>query len=204
MEAVPLRGEERQLTVAQYGARQRLEALAAAVAAALVVGASHLVRWLPPRARYLPADAITALVARVWGRQKIVAANFALALGLAPDDACARTLARASLRNFGHMAIDFLTARTMHGDELRRVVAVAGTPALRHGPRLAEPAPAGGLRAPTAAGPVPARSRSRGASRESCASAHGRWERATTMDRTSNTCALGHQRPGQSICTPGW
>lgn len=106
--------------------RQRAEQLAARAASALVVGASHGVRWLPSGARYLPADAITTLVGRVWRRRAIVAANFAAALGLAPDDPRARALAQTSLRNFGRMAIDFLTARTMSGEELRRAVTPVG------------------------------------------------------------------------------
>lgn len=106
--------------------RQRLEGAAAAVATALVVGASYAVRALPARTRYLPADAITAVVARVWRRGGLVAANFALALGLAPGDAHAQRLARASLRNFGRMAIDFLVARTMSREALRQRVSVSG------------------------------------------------------------------------------
>jgi lauroyl/myristoyl acyltransferase len=86
---------------------------------------SDAVRRLPPHLRYLPADAITLPLALVWARRRaVIERNFALMLGVSPSDPRVRTLARHSLQNFGRMAIDFLTVRTMTLQD----VAAWGTP----------------------------------------------------------------------------
>jgi phosphatidylinositol dimannoside acyltransferase len=95
---------------------------------ALVVGTSYIVRSLPRRVRYLPADAITLLVGRLWRRKAVVEQNFATVLGAAAVDDRAARLARASVRNFGRMAIDFLAACTMPADEVRSWVTPVGEP----------------------------------------------------------------------------
>ncbi|HEY7782371.1 MAG TPA: lysophospholipid acyltransferase family protein [Ktedonobacterales bacterium] len=92
----------------------------------LVVLVGAALRRLPPRVRYLPADAITAVVARVWGRGAVVERNFARVLGVPPRDPRARTLARRSLRNFGRMAIDFLASTAMSDAEVWRWVTPVG------------------------------------------------------------------------------
>jgi KDO2-lipid IV(A) lauroyltransferase len=75
---------------------------------------SDAVRRLPPRVRYLPADAITVPLALLWVRRRqVIERNFAVILGASPSDPRVRTLARRSIPNFGRMAIDFLTVRTM-------------------------------------------------------------------------------------------
>jgi lauroyl/myristoyl acyltransferase len=82
--------------------------------------ASEAVRHLPPRVRYMPADAITVPLALLWWRRRTVTAqNFAIMLGLSPADPRVRTLARHSMRNFGRMAIDFLMVRTMAARDTR-------------------------------------------------------------------------------------
>src|SRR5437764_7784865 len=75
---------------------------------------SDAVRHLPPRVRYLPADAIAVPLALLWSRRRqVTEQNFAIMLGVSPSDPSVRTLVRRSMRNFGRMAIDFLTVRTM-------------------------------------------------------------------------------------------
>jgi KDO2-lipid IV(A) lauroyltransferase len=94
--------------------------------AVLARGASHLLRAVPVPLRYAPADALTALLARVWADRRLVARNYAVITGLAPDHPVVRALAGRSLSNFGRMAVDFLAACTMPPDELLRWVTPVG------------------------------------------------------------------------------
>lgn len=74
---------------------------------------SGALRRLPRRVRYIPADAITIPLSYLWWtRLPIIQRNFAIVLGNEVIDSRARRLARASIRNYGRMAIDFLVART--------------------------------------------------------------------------------------------
>lgn len=96
-------------------------------ASGLMDAVSGGVRRLPQRARYLPADAITAqLTVPLLRRRPIIERNFAAILGAAPDDPRVYRLARLSIRNFGRMAIDFLAARTMSEAEVLRWITPAG------------------------------------------------------------------------------
>ena len=108
------------------------------LAEALLDLASALVRVCPPWLRYAPADLVTTVLAWLWpGVQRRALENFAIALRADPGDARVRQLARASLRSFGRMAIDFLWLRTVSPAEVARVTAVDGveslTAALRPG-----------------------------------------------------------------------
>ena len=87
-------------------------AVSLAVAARLMDGVSYALRLIPPRIRYLPADVFTVPLSYVW-RQRTIRANFATVLRAPADDEGVRRVARESIRNYGRMAIDFLTARTM-------------------------------------------------------------------------------------------
>lgn len=88
-------------------------------AAALMDATSRAVRWLPPPARYLPADAITLPLARVWAsRMPVIERNFATMLGAPVSHPRVRALARASVQNYGRMSIDFLAVRTMRDAEV--------------------------------------------------------------------------------------
>jgi KDO2-lipid IV(A) lauroyltransferase len=92
----------------------------------LVVLVGAALHRLPPRVRYVPADAITAVMARVWGRGAVVQRNFAHVLAAPPGDPRARALARGSLRNFGRMAVDFLASTAMTDAEVWRWVTPVG------------------------------------------------------------------------------
>jgi KDO2-lipid IV(A) lauroyltransferase len=81
---------------------------------------SHGLRRLPERGRYLPADAISSSLAAIWPRMRVIERNFAIMLGTSVNDPAAKELARRSVRNFGRMAIDFLTVRTMSDQEVLR------------------------------------------------------------------------------------
>lgn len=90
----------------------------------LMDGVSRGLRRLPDKHRYRPADAITAAITVMWSRRlPLTAQNFATALGLPADHPRVYHLARASIRNYGRMAIDFLMVRTMSADEVLRWVA---------------------------------------------------------------------------------
>jgi lauroyl/myristoyl acyltransferase len=90
---------------------------------------SDAVRHLPPRVRYLPADAITVPLAFLWSRRRTVTErNFAIMLGVSPADPRVRTLARRSMQNFGRMAIDFLVVRTMTARDVRAWGTPVGEP----------------------------------------------------------------------------
>ncbi len=80
----------------------------------LMDGVSRTVRALPARWRYLPADAVTVPIILLPSRRlPVIERNFATLRGVSTDDPRVRALARASVRNYGRMAIDFLAVRTM-------------------------------------------------------------------------------------------
>ena len=88
-------------------------------AAALMDGVSRVVRALPARYRYLPADLVTLPVIPLAARLRTtIERNYALALAAPITDPRVRRFARASVRNYGRMAIDFLAVRTMTPDEV--------------------------------------------------------------------------------------
>jgi KDO2-lipid IV(A) lauroyltransferase len=107
-----------------------LERWALDLATALMLATSRALRRLPPRVRYAPADAITAALARMWRRRRLVEEQFAVVAGLSAADPRVRDLARRSLRNFGRMAIDFLVSCTLSDAEVRRWVTPVGEPYL--------------------------------------------------------------------------
>lgn len=96
-----------------------LRRLSLSIAAWLMDGVSHSLRFLPPRLRYLPANAITFPLSYVW-RRRIISTNYATILRASPDDPGVRAIARESIRNYGRMAIDFLAARTMDPNDVAR------------------------------------------------------------------------------------
>lgn len=112
------------------GLRVRLADVALAGTGVLARGVSHLVRAAPVPLRYAPADAVTALLARVWLGRIYLKRNYATLTGLPADGPVVQALARRSLRNFGRMAVDFLAARAMRADELLRWVTPVGEPYL--------------------------------------------------------------------------
>lgn len=107
------------------------------VAARMLDVVSQGLRRVPPRVRYAPADVLTTPLARLWSRREIVARNFALMLDTSLGDPRVWHLTSASIRNFGHMAIDFLRTRTMPDEELMQRVTRVGEEAfhevLSHG-----------------------------------------------------------------------
>lgn len=103
-------------------------------AAALMDATSRGVRRLPARARYLPADAITLPLARVWAsRMPVIERNFATMLGAPVSHPRVRALARASVQSYGRMAIDFLAVRTMSDAEVLAWVSRDGEEHLQEG-----------------------------------------------------------------------
>ena len=99
-----------------------------ASATALVVGVSHALRAAPPSMRYLPADALTSVVGRIWPRMRVVRRNYARVLDLTGDDGRVHSIARTSVRNFGRMAVDFLASCTMNPEEIWRWVTPTAEP----------------------------------------------------------------------------
>ena len=88
-------------------------------ASALMDGVSRAVRALPARYSYLPSDLVTiALIVCASRLRATIERNYATALAVPVTDPRARRLARASVRNYGRMAIDFLAVRTMTPDEV--------------------------------------------------------------------------------------
>jgi len=80
---------------------------------------SHALRRLPAQRRYLPADAITSVLTLLWvQRLPLIKQNYATMLGLPDTHLRVQSLARASIRNYGRMAIDFLIVRTMSTAEV--------------------------------------------------------------------------------------
>src|SRR6185437_919342 len=88
-------------------------------ASLLMDSASKAARWLPPSARYGLSDALTALAAPFFlARRPAIARNYAAVLGALASPTRARRLARASVRNYGRMAMDFLAVRVMSDKEI--------------------------------------------------------------------------------------
>jgi lauroyl/myristoyl acyltransferase len=88
-------------------------------ASLLMDGVSKGVRALPPATRYGLADALTGPAAPLFlARRPHIARNYATVLGSARDGARARRLARAGVRNYGRMAMDFLAVRMMSDAEV--------------------------------------------------------------------------------------
>jgi phosphatidylinositol dimannoside acyltransferase len=108
--------------------RSRLRGASLRVAAVVMDLASRVLRWLPGPYRYLSADAITVPLSYVWPRRRVVEENYALMLGMPAQSSRVRTLARLSIRNFGRMAVDFLTVRTMAPHEVLAWASSQGVP----------------------------------------------------------------------------
>lgn len=83
-------------------------------------------RGMPPRLRYRLADAVTTPLALLWPRQRLIEANFARMLSEPARSPHVRALARASVRNYGRMAMDFLAVRTMPQRDVLRWASSAG------------------------------------------------------------------------------
>jgi lauroyl/myristoyl acyltransferase len=80
---------------------------------------SRGVRRLPLAQRYRLADSITSPLAWLWlTRSNVSAENFAVVLGAPRVTGYARQLARASIQNFGRMAMDFLAVCSMGDAEV--------------------------------------------------------------------------------------
>ena len=81
--------------------------------------ASSAVSATPTEKRYLVADAITSLIPLVAPRLfRRTQHNFARALDTDAAQPTMQRLARASIRNFGRMAVDFLWVRTLSDSEV--------------------------------------------------------------------------------------
>ncbi len=86
-------------------------------ASALMDVVSKGVHRLPPPVRYGLADALTGPAAPLFlARRPAIARNYATVLGA--SQARARRPARASVRNYGRMAMDFLAVRVMSDQEI--------------------------------------------------------------------------------------
>jgi KDO2-lipid IV(A) lauroyltransferase len=89
-----------------------------------VDAASAGVATIRAPSRYVLADAITAFVPLLAPRLfKRTQDNFIRAFGA---DCAARQLARASIRSFGRMAVDFLWVRTLSNEAVRQVTTLVG------------------------------------------------------------------------------
>ena len=88
---------------------ERLRGSVLTGASALMDLVSDAVRHLPPRVRYLPADAITVPLAVLWSRRRrVTELNFAVMLGVPPPiRGCARWRA-AVCRTLGAWLSTFL------------------------------------------------------------------------------------------------
>jgi KDO2-lipid IV(A) lauroyltransferase len=100
--------------------------LSFALASGLLSAVSTGIRLLPPRARYLPADAISAPLSLLPRLRSITTRNFAIMLGVPPSDPLAALLAQESIRHYGRMAIDFLVSHTESAATLRMRAKVVG------------------------------------------------------------------------------
>ncbi len=104
-----------------------LARLSLGTASALLDAASAATRRLPARLRYLPADALTVPFGLLPSRVRTAAShNYAIVLGTSPRDPIAVSLARASIRNYGRMAMDFLASRTEMPERVRARATVIG------------------------------------------------------------------------------
>ena len=102
------------------------------VAGTLLDAVSHGIAAIPTRWRYTPADVITTPVSRLLAaRRRVIAANYAVMLGVSPDDPLPQWLAHESIKNYGRMAIDFLASRTMTPAEALSYTVVSGEDHLR-------------------------------------------------------------------------
>lgn len=112
---------------ARHTVPDRAQDLALAAADRLMGGAGTAFAHLSPPARYRLADMLSAPFARALLRRRpLIARNFAIALGLPADAPRARRLARASVRNFGRMAADFLVVRSLDDARVRAWVRPVG------------------------------------------------------------------------------
>ncbi|HVC80251.1 MAG TPA: lysophospholipid acyltransferase family protein [Chloroflexota bacterium] len=88
-------------------------------ASALMEMASKGILGLPPSVRYGLSDVLTTPAAPFFlGRRPAVARNYAVVLGGSATSPRARRLARASVGNYGRMAMDFLAVRVMSDKEI--------------------------------------------------------------------------------------
>ncbi|MGH2408890.1 MAG: lysophospholipid acyltransferase family protein [Chloroflexota bacterium] len=88
-------------------------------ASALMDVVSRGIHRLPPPMRYGLADALTAPAAPLFlARRPAIARNFTTVLGTPGTSVHAGRLARASVRNYGRMAMDFLAVRVMSDPEI--------------------------------------------------------------------------------------
>ena len=88
-------------------------------ASALMELASKGILGLPSSVRYGLSDALTTPAAPFFlGRRPAVARNYATVLGSSATASRARRLARASVCNYGRMAMDFLAVRVMSDKEI--------------------------------------------------------------------------------------
>lgn len=101
------------------------------IASRLLDSVSQGLRRVPQGVRYAPADMITLPLAHVWSRRETIARNYALMLDTSLGDPRVWQLTAASIRNFGHMSVDFLRTRTMPDDDLMQRVTRAGEDAFR-------------------------------------------------------------------------
>ncbi len=108
----------------------KMTAVALKMASAAMIGASWTLRHLPLTLRYLPADAVTTVVARFW-RRRAIARNYAAVLRRSCADREVALCARRSVRNFGRMAVDFLASCTMGREAILRWVRPTGEDNLR-------------------------------------------------------------------------
>lgn len=91
--------------------------LAPAISLMDAVGAA--LRHISPVARYRLTDAISRpIAAALLRRRPAIADNYGTILGTGAADPRARRLARASVRNYGRMAADFLALRSMSPREI--------------------------------------------------------------------------------------
>jgi phosphatidylinositol dimannoside acyltransferase len=88
-------------------------------ASTLMDGASRAVRALPPSTRYALADALTGPATPLFlTRRPHIARNYAAVLRTTNPGERAKQLARAGVRNYGRMAMDFLAVRMMSDAEV--------------------------------------------------------------------------------------
>lgn len=113
--------------------RQRLWAAAGrqafGAAAAAMDLTSGMIRALPLAARYRLADALSWPFVLLWlPTRPAIVQNYATILGLPTSHPQVRGMARRSVRNYGRMAMDFLTVRTMDGAEIQAWATGIGWP----------------------------------------------------------------------------
>lgn len=103
--------------------RLRARKLSLVLAGGMLDGASVAIRRLPVHTRYAVSDCIIWALGPALGRARRAAErNFGRVVG--PD--AAPSVAAQSVRNYGRMAMDFLSSRTMSSDEILRLVEVRG------------------------------------------------------------------------------